>query len=239
MKKIVSLAVLAALTTPAIAAPSYLARTKDGGYNVTYDYNDKAKSGWYIGGRAELSFLNWENEYKLDGVDFGKDEYSFESVFGGSFFVGHTFDYFWRAEVEAGLIGQFDDADEGFEFKMTVPYVLANGYYDFTNGLYVGAGLGIALPKTELTNDAFVSGDASERAVTPMGAVMLGWTYKLDYNLTLDLRYRLAAFGGVDQSRTFVDGAGNGSADYSNMKLSNEIGLIFDNSISMGVRYEF
>ena len=58
MKKIVSLAVLAALTTPAIAAPSYLSRTKDGGYNVTYDYNDKAKSGWYIGGRAELSFLN-------------------------------------------------------------------------------------------------------------------------------------------------------------------------------------
>lgn len=239
MKKIVSLAVLAALTTPAVAAPSYLSRTQDGGYNVTYDYNDKEKTGWYIGGRAELSFLNWENEYSLDGVDFGSDDYSFEPVFGGSFYAGYTFNYFWRAEVEAGLIGQFEDSDESFGFKMTVPYVMANGYYDFTNGLYVGAGLGIALPKTELTNDAFVSGDGSERAVSPMGAIMLGWTYDLDYNLTLDLRYRLAAFGGTEQSRTFVDGAGNAIADYSNKEITNEIGLVLDNSISLGIRYEF
>ncbi|MBO5834235.1 MAG: outer membrane beta-barrel protein [Alphaproteobacteria bacterium] len=236
MKKIVSLAVLAALTTPAIAAPSYLSRTKDGGYNVTYDYNDKAKTGWYIGGRAELSFLNWENEYTSDYGDivpeYSSDKYSYESVFGGSFFVGHTFNYFWRAEVEAGIIGQFDDQDEGVEFKMTVPYVLANGYYDFTNGLYVGLGAGIALPKTELDALNFVPGDRSERAVSAMGAVMLGWAYKLDYNLTLDLRYRLAVFGGTEHVRDFV-------YDETVFEFTNEMGLILDNSISLGVRYEF
>ncbi len=239
MKKIVSLAVLAALTTPAVAAPSYLSRTQDGGYNVTYNYNDKEKTGWYIGGRAELSFLNWENEYSTNYGgsvnEYSSDKYSFESVFGGSFFAGYTFDYFWRAEVEAGLIGQFEDEDGGVEFKLTVPYVLANGYYDFTNGLYVGAGLGIALPKTELNAVNFVSGDGSERAVSPMGAIMLGWTYDLDYNLTLDLRYRLAAFGGTEHTRDFRE-FGIGDPEF---EFTNEIGLVLDNSISLGIRYEF
>ena len=37
------MAVLLAFATPAVAAPSYLTRTSDGGYRVTYDYTDKAK----------------------------------------------------------------------------------------------------------------------------------------------------------------------------------------------------
>ena len=234
MKKIVSLAVLSALTvTAATAAPCHITRNVSGGYDVTYDYYDKAKTGWYVGARASLSFMNWENEYSsndpLVDSDYDKDEYSFESVYGGNFFVGHTFEYFWRAEVEAGLIGQFEDKDDGFEFKLTVPYLLANGYYDFANGLYVGAGLGIAMPKTELDGAGFVAGGRSERAVTPMGALMFGYVHELDYNLALDLRYRLAAFGGTEHERTLDSG----------YDFKNEIGLVFDNSISVGLRYEF
>ena len=64
MKKIVSLAVLAALTTTvANAAPSYIKRDAHGGYGVTYDYTDKAKNGWYVGGLVALNLMNWENEY--------------------------------------------------------------------------------------------------------------------------------------------------------------------------------
>ena len=37
MKKSVSLAVLLACATPAVAAPSYLTRGADGGYVVTYE----------------------------------------------------------------------------------------------------------------------------------------------------------------------------------------------------------
>lgn len=234
MKKIVSLAVLVALTaTAANAAPSHITRNVKGGYDVTYDYKDKAKTGWYVGARASLSLMNWENEYSsndpLADNAHNNDEYSFESVYGGNFFVGHTFEYFWRAELEAGLIGQFEDKDDGFEFKMTVPYLMANGYYDFANGLYVGAGLGVAMPKTELDGAAFVSGGRSERTVSPMGALMVGWTKSLDYNLTLDLRYRLAAFGGTEHERTLDNG----------YDFKNEIGLILDNSISLGIRYEF
>ena len=58
MKRLVSLAVLIGLTGPALAAPSYLTRDSNGGYVVTYDYTDKAKTGWYIGGPAGFGFWN-------------------------------------------------------------------------------------------------------------------------------------------------------------------------------------
>ena len=242
MKKVLSVAVLAAITATAVdAAPSHLTRTKNGGYQVTYDYNDKAKTGWYVGGRAELSFLKWKNEYSTEPeIGVGENTESFtESVFGGSLFVGRTLDYFWRAELEAGLIGQYADKDMGFEFKLTVPYVMLNGYYDFTNGLYLGAGVGVALPKTELDDVEFESGTRSKRAVSPMGALMAGWTHKLDNNLVLDLRYRLAAFNGTKHTRAFADGVMVGTEDFSGIKFTNDIGLILDNSLSIGLRYEF
>lgn len=234
MKKIISLAVLAAMTaTVADAAPSYLTRTSDGGYNVTYDYNDKAKTGWYVGGRADLSFMSWENEYSTDfpGAleEYNKDKYSFEPVFGGALFGGHVFNYFWRAEVEAGLIGSFTDKDDGFEFKMTVPYVLVNGYYDFVNGMYVGAGLGVAVPKTELDGADFAAGGRTERDVSLMGALMVGYVHELDYNLALDFRYRLAGFNGTEHDRI---------SDYG-YSFTNKVGLVLDNSVSVGLRYEF
>lgn len=246
MKKIVSFAVLVALTaTVADAAPSHLKRTNDGGYQVTYDYTQKEKTGWYVGGRAELSLLNWENKYYLDVADFGSDKYSFEPVFGGSLFAGRTLNYFWRAELEAGLIGQFTDKDEGYEFRLTVPYLMLNGYYDFANGMYLGVGLGMAMPKTELDDEEFVSGGRSKRAVSPMGALMAGWTYRLDSNLLLDLRYRLSAFGGSEHARVWkegtvvIDNEGNVVKDLSGVMFTNEIGLVLDNSVSLGIRYEF
>lgn len=240
MNKFLSIVALSALVVSAAnAAPSHLVRTKDGGYKVTYDYTEKEKTGWYVGGRAELSLMNWENEYFSDVLtadkDFSSDKYSFEPVFGGALFAGRTFNYFWRAEVEAGLIGQFSDKDMGIEFKMTVPYVIANGYYDFANGFYVGAGLGIALPKTELDWAAFETGNRSKRDLSLMGALMAGYSYKLDSNLVLDLRYRLAAFNGTEHERVFSDYISTFDGHY----LKNKIGLVLDNSLSLGFRYEF
>lgn len=243
MKKIVSLAVLYAMTMPAFAAParpSYIKRDADGGYNITYSYNDKAKTGWYVGGRAELSFLNWKNKYSSDDPKLGgaSDKYSFEPVFGGGVFAGRTFGYFWRAELEAGYLGYFDDKGDGAEFSLSVPYVMANGYYDFDNGFYAGAGVGVAMPTTEM--DAYViqdngmlikmEGDNTKKtAASPMGGVYLGWSRKLDDNLVFDLRYRLAGLTGTKHTRRL-----NNGYDYEN-----KIGLILDNSLSMGLRYEF
>lgn len=238
MKKIVSLVVLAGLTAvPAFAAPSHIARDSRGGYNVTYDYKDKEKTGWYVTGRAELSFMNWKNKYSSDwplaNAEFDSDKYSFEPVFGGSLSAGRKFGYFWRAELEAGFIGQFSDKDAGFEFNLSAPYVMANGYYDFTNGLYVGGGLGIAVPITRVDSDIFLSGERTKTSVSPMAGVMLGWTTQLDDSLVLDIRYRLAGFNGTKHTRHFE------TEDNSQYYFENKIGLILDNSISIGLRYEF
>ena len=240
MKRLVSLAVLIGLTGPALAAPSYLTRDSNGGYVVTYDYTDKAKTGWYIGGRAELGFWNWENKYSVDSdlaanEAFNSDKYSFEPAFGGSVFGGKRFAYFWRAELEAGYLGYFEDKDAAAEFTMQIPYVMLNGYYDFTNGLYLGAGVGVAMPITTIDVVYADGSDRTEYGVAPMAGVMLGYSYELDYNLVLDIRYRLAGMTGVDQrinNLQFTDGSGM-------TWFQNDIDFILDNSISIGIRYEF
>ena len=59
---------------------------------------------------------------------------------------------------------------------------------------------------------------------------MLGWSHKLDENLVMDLRYRLAGFSGTEHTRVFeMDG----------VAFTNDIGFVLDNSFSIGVRYEF
>lgn len=231
MKTFAIIGTLALFTaTSAIAAPSYLQRNEYGGYDVTYSYTNKVKSGWYLGGRTELSLLNFEIEATTEGAGFSKtDKYSFEPVFGGNFFVGHTFNYFWRVEAEAGLLGRFKDSDTGTDFQLTIPYAMANVYYDFTNGLYVGGGLGIALPKTEWDNAAFETDDRKETDVSPMFGLMFGYTHKLDDNFVLDLRYRLAGLWGTNHTVRGMD----------NSQFTSDIGLILDNSLSVGLRYEF
>lgn len=240
MKKLVSLfAVLAVTTGAASAAPSHIVRNANGGYDVTYNYKDKVKTGWYAAARAELSFLNWKNKYSSNfgGVDanYGSDKYSFEPVFGGSLAAGKTINYFWRAELEGGFIGAFEDKDNGAEFHMSIPYLMANGYYDFTNGLYVGAGVGAAMTITKLDDALFDSGDRDKTTVAPMAGLMAGYAYKLDDNLVLDLRYRLAGvFANSKQRRAWVD-----LSDSQPYYFENKIGMILDNSISIGLRYEF
>lgn len=235
MKKIGSLFVLLGLTaTAANAAPSYIMRDGQGGYNVTYDYTDKAKSGWYVTARAELNFLNWENTYFSDDVgSSAKDKYSFESLFGGSISVGKKFSYFWRGELEAGYTGVFTDKDEGFEFNLSAPYLLVNAIYDFNSGMYAGGSLGAAMPVTDLDGDIFIAGSRTKTSISPMAGLMIGYTHKLDDNFVLDLRYRIAGFYGTKHTRNFEDIASN------QYYLENKIDLILDNSISVGLRYEF
>lgn len=200
-------------------------------------YTVESAKGWYMGGRLALSFLNFSTDSTIvmgGAQETVSDDYSFETVFGGSVFAGTDFqlsDEWFRGELEAGLIGRFDDATAGTELKLTVPYLMANGYYDFVNGLYVGAGLGVALPKVELDGPDFVDGDPKKTGVSPMFGAMFGWSYDLDARLTLDLRYRLAGFFGPEIER---------SADGVNyLEIKTDTGFVLENSLSMGLRYRF
>ncbi len=241
MKKILSVFVLAGfVATGAMAAPSYLTRDNNGGYRVTYDYTDKAKTGWYIGARADLNFMNWENKYSVDeGLkapeEFNSDKYSFEPVFGGSIFGGTKIAYFWRAELEAGYMGYFEDKDAESSFSLQVPYLMLNGYYDFVNGFYLGAGVGVAMPVTTIDTIFSNGGERKEYAFAPMAGVMLGYAYELDDNLILDFRYRLSGMTGLDQRINDIVLDGETGTHW----FQNDIDFILDNSVSIGIRYEF
>jgi len=244
MKKLVSLSVLASLfVMPAFAAartatPSHIAKDGRGGYDVTYNYKDKAKTGWYATARAELSLLNFKNKYSSASgfnadENHSSDKYSFEPVFGGSLAAGKKINYFWRAELEAGYLGFFEDEDEAAKFSISMPYIMANGYYDFTNGLYVGAGVGASIATYKLSGDYFLGYDKDKTTFAPMAGLMFGWTHQLDDNLVVDLRYRLAGMTGAELKLHFQD------TDNETYWFKSKTGWILDNSFSLGIRYEF
>lgn len=234
MKKLATFGLLSIMATSmANAAP--VAMPNNGGDGFKFN-------NMYMGGRVALNMLSWTNEYDYGGDPLAlaassKDEFSFETIFGGNIYAGaefNAFDITFRGEIEGGMLGQFTDKGQGFEFKMTVPYLIANAYYDFTDGWlrdgwYAGAGLGIALPKTELDNAFFADGDRSERGISPMFALMFGWSYDLNEQFALDLRYRLATFMGTEHKRMFTDG----------YMMTNDIGWIWENSFALGIRYKF
>lgn len=241
MNKILSVAVMGVMIAPfcAFAAASQIQKTSDGGYNVTYDYADRERSNWYMTGRLGMSFFNWTNEYKTNNLhddvvsEFGEDEsFSFKPVFAGGLSVGRIFDYSWRAELEAGYIGEFSQADNYTEFKMSIPYATLNGYYDFDFGMYVGAGVGLALPMTEMNDARWNWNDTKKTNFGFMGSAMLGYSVPLDENFTFDLRYRISAITGGSHNVTW-------SVEDKDFYLKNKIGVIMDNSITLGLRYGF
>ncbi|MDR2413255.1 MAG: hypothetical protein LBD50_03540 [Rickettsiales bacterium] len=235
MKKLASVFILAGFAaSAAAAAPSYIKRDAGSGYKVTYDYKDKEKGGWYAALRAQLNLLSWENTYFSDYVGYsGGDKYSMKPVFGGSLSFGKRFDYFWRVELEAGYTGMFTDEGQGMEFNFSIPYLLANAMYDFSNGLYLGGGLGAAFPMTTWKGDLFLPGGRTKVAVSPMAGLMAGYVHKLDDNMVLDLRYRIAGFNGSKHTRNFEDLS---SIQYY---FESKIGLVLENSFSVALRYEF
>lgn len=224
-------------------APSYLTRVGTNGYKVTYDYTDKAKLGWYVGAHADLNFMSWTNKYNSDypGInsDYDSDKYLLEPVFGGNISGGFRFKYFWRAELEAGYISQYTDKDNAVEFNLTVPYLMLNGYYDFTNNVYVGAGIGAAIPIKQIDYENFIGGERTKTSVSPMLGIMLGYSKPLDQNLVLDIRYRLSGFYGGSQTRHFEYDTEDAPGVWQEAYVENKIGLVLDNSISIGLRYEF
>lgn len=234
MKKLVSGLAFAAVMAPAFAAPVTSAPVKKTFGETIASWFDGV---WYGGIRGELSFLNWKNDYSFS-AELSEDGYteervsesfSFEPVFGGSLSFGHIFDEHWRGEVEAGIIGRFSDSGYGAHFELTTPYITLNALYDFDNDMYVGGGLGIAVPKVEF---GFTSFDSKKSGISPMFALMIGYSYEMDASVTMDFRYRLAGLFGP---QTKADGVNA----YVGSWVESDTGFILDNSISIGLRYSF
>lgn len=218
-----------------------------GEFNVTVesetgDTNEKVNSStddghFYLGGRAELSFLNWKNEYKDEtGAKLGHDDFDFKPVIGLNLFAGYRFNKDFRADLEIGYIGAYSESETeypaGFPphrdtFELKSYYATANAYYNLTKSWYVGAGAGVAMPNVSVDDSWF--GKKSKSSVTPMGALMLGWVYQLDEDTDLDLRYRFSMFDGGNV--TISTGA--------TTSIKTDIGYVMDNSVSVGIRSYF
>lgn len=237
MNKILSIALMGVMVAPfaAFSASDRVQQKSDVMSSVSNDYTDN----WYMTGRLGMSFLNWTNKYKTNNSndtvvpEYGEDEsFSFKPVFSGGLSVGRIFDYSWRAEFEAGYIGQFSQADNGTEFKLSIPYATINGYYDFDFGMYLGAGVGMALPMTEMNDAALNWSGTKKTSFGVMGSAMIGYAVPLDEKFTFDLRYRISAITGSTHKVTW-------NPDGNDYYLSNKIGVILDNSIMLGLRYNF
>lgn len=199
---------------------------------------------WYVGGRVALHLMSWKNKYSGAPANFqfdsdaDHDKYSFEPVFGWNLFAGYRFDPNWRMDLEFGHMTQFSDSDNGITFKLSTPYVMANAYYDFMSGFYLGLGAGAAFPRATLDWEYFTANSASKTQTSFMGAFMMGYSYRLSESTSLDFRYRLAGFNGPKWTRNVVPGVSDvNGVDLES--LETKVGFIIDNSLSLGLRYEF
>ena len=214
----------------------------NGSVSGAYAYN-KGGSG-YVGMNLDVNLLNWTNKYKATPEEAvvnlmaDHDDYKFKPLIGGHFVAGYRFSPGWRADAEFGFTSEFEDSDNGISFKLSIPYVTANVYHDFVNGLYLGIGGGAAFPTISMEWENFTANGSSKTGVAPMGAAMLGYAYYLSESLIFDVRYRFAGLFG----NTKIKRGANYQADDEHPPLESletKVGFIMDNSISIGLKYEF
>ena len=233
MRKYLLVAVMVCLPNLVFAKSngSYSVVTKYGSEtSINYRQTSKPQK-WYVGAHADLSFLSWKNEYTYGSMPDGSDKFDFKPVLGADIALGLEFDENWRADLEFGYVGNYSEQEteyydtyytEKTDFNLATMYLTANGFYTFGAGVYAGLGAGAAIVETSLNHSSLAR--VSKTKVSPMGAVMLGWSSRMAEKTYFDIRYRLAAFSGPT---------------LSDIGVKTKIGWIMDNSVSAGIRYEF
>jgi opacity protein-like surface antigen len=203
------------------------------------DAAEKAK--WYAGASLFYNRAVFESKHLTNGVydssdPYSKDKFSIGQLGGGLSF-GQKFSQNWRLEGEAGWFGKYSEQENGAEFSIHTPYVLANVLYDMDvrawGGFYFGAGIGMAFPTTSLESWRFFDGDQKKTSVSPMGALMVGYQYPIYERFWLDVKYRLSGFNGTKHTRPWM-ATSNVVYDFTN-----KTGFILNNTLFVGVRYDF
>lgn len=232
MKKLVSvIAGAVVLSSGAIAAQNNNVSAKNNARVDSYESNNQTVGDWYMTLRAELAFWNFKKTLSDNDPDHPSDteNYSFKPVFGGNLSVGKWFNSHWRGDIEVGYLGYYTQEEDASKFGFQLPYAMVNGYYNFVNGLYVGAGIGAAMPI--VTTESYVYSlerDANKIGFGVIGGVMFGYSTQVDKNFNVDIRYRLAGATGTTGERNLDD-----------YVLKNKVGFTLSNSISLGLRYNF
>lgn len=162
------------------------------------------KTGIYVAPKFVLNIQN--SEWSLDGIG-STDETKTKA--GGALAVGYDFAYNFnvpvRAELEYAAYGDVSKTENVYginlEDKVGFQTLLANVYYDITKWNdftpYIGAGLGMAFLKTEVTEP--VTGFNVEDSKTVFaGQIGLGCAYAINDSVSVDLGYRYLMMGNGD-----------------------------------------
>lgn len=199
---------------------------------VAKNHIRSASSGFYIGLHADVSFLNWKNEYKVDGADAGSEKFKMKNFIGADIDFGYKFNEKWSAELELGYVGKYSESEkfstDKTDYDLSAVYFDINGLYDIYNGIYAGVGTGAAVVKSSIEHNLGTKYKGSKTEISPMGALMLGYKYDVNEHLGVDFRYRFSAFNGpkfgFNDAGTDVD---------------IKTGLITNHTVSVGMKYKF
>ena len=196
---------------------------------------------WYLSANVAMNLWSWGTEYESDysgtNISFDNDDYSFESVFGGSVAIGKQFESGMRADVELGLSSEFSDSDEIARYSLSAPYVMANVYYDFDSGVFLGAGLGITRPEVKLDGSLFENKEYSKTGLSIKVGATVGYSAHVSDNAYVDFKYRLSGFRGPDLTNAFLWDQYVGTDEVYSLNV--KTGIVFENALSVGVRFYF
>lgn len=241
----------AAISGSAIAAARTIATTK-GFYVVDNEepssvvYKPKQQqqqqqmqeesNNFYIGAKFALNFSSFTYKFHLasDTGPWQTDSYAFKQQMGYDLTAGYQFDPKWRAELNVGNTGTFEDSDTKATMSISSTYLLANLIYTIrqwsSTSIYVGGGLGAAFIHTDLSGSDFAL-DGKEKRTTAAfaGQAIFGVEEALTQSFSINAQYRLMYSGGQKRDREIWD------SDI----LHNKFSGILTNSIMLGARFKF
>lgn len=198
-----------------------------------------APSGKYsVAARFDYSLINFDNEYSLksDPSDSETDKFSFEPVLGFDVAAGYQFSPKWRAELNYGFTGKFEDSDSDTTYEQRTSFLTINGIYTIqewnTTSIYAGAGLGVGFLTTKHggVGTFHPSAETTESSVGFAGSLQFGLEEKISSDVRLVLSYKLGYMTGHEQSILLAD-----ESDYF---VSKNTGIL-SNSFGLGLRFTF
>lgn len=201
----------------------------------------KQDKEWYLSANVAMNMWSWGTEYESDysgtNISFDNDDYSFESMFGGTVAIGKQFESGMRADVEVGISAEFSDSDEIAKYSLSAPYVMANVYYDFDSGIFLGAGLGLAKPEVKLDGELFENKEYSKTDLSIKVGAAVGYSAHVADNAYIDFKYRLSGFRGPDLTNAFMWDQYVGTDELYSLNV--KTGIVIENALSVGVRFYF
>lgn len=213
---------------------------------------------WYAALKFEYTLASFTSRHYTDGVfcvvEPGmewtcKDDFNFKPMIGFAASVGKWYDPDWRFELEGGYTGHYADSSDDVEFAISAPYLTFNALYNFggaynkDGGFYVGPGVGMAFPETEISGGGtevfFLHNGRTKQVISPMLALLLGYQFPISDSFAFDIGYKLSTFSGTSHSRDFQIWDGINPATIETHTFTNKTGWLLNNAFSLGIRYYF